>query len=199
MLLLRFISQAALMAACFVFAGCSTTPGSSPTVANQGIPEPTTFAKLRPGDSLVIALQGVPDPSNNTVQVDDRGFVTLPFIGAVEAGGQSVAELTERVRRTYLERRIYLSVDVSVTATERFVFVGGEVNKPGRILWTPDLTVTKAIQAAGGFTIYANEDRVSVIRDQMAYPFSVALAQSKPDQDARLAPGDGIQVSKSAF
>jgi polysaccharide biosynthesis/export protein VpsN len=194
----RFPFQAVLVAACLVFGGCATD-GTSPRVRGQGIPEPGSYAKLRPGDSLIIALQGVPDPTNNSVQVDDRGLVTLPFIGAVQAGGISTAELGERVRRTYLERKIYLSVDVGVTATERFVFVGGEVNKPGRILWTPDLTVTKAIQAAGGFTIYARETKVSVIRDEVAHPFDATLAQKSPDQDARLAPGDAIQVEKSAF
>ncbi|WP_404420209.1 polysaccharide biosynthesis/export family protein [Nibricoccus sp. IMCC34717] len=194
----RFTFQAVLVAACLVFGGCATD-GTTPRTRGQGVPEPGGYAKLRPGDSLVIALQGVPDPTNNNVQVDDRGLVTLPFIGAVQAGGLSTAELGERVRRTYLEKKIYLSVDVGVTATERFVFVGGEVNKPGRILWTPDLTVTKAIQAAGGFTIYARENRLRVIRDEVSYPFDSTLAQKSPDQDSRLAPGDAIQVEKSAF
>jgi polysaccharide export outer membrane protein len=36
-------------------------------------------------------------------------------------------------------------VDVSVSVTERFVYVGGEVAKPGLIMWTADLTVAKAV------------------------------------------------------
>jgi polysaccharide export outer membrane protein len=40
-----------------------------------------------------------------------------------------------------------------VSVTERYIYVGGEVQRPGRIVWTPDLTLAKAIQAAGGFTL----------------------------------------------
>jgi polysaccharide export outer membrane protein len=90
-------------------------------------------------------------------------------------------------------------VDVSVAVTERYVYVGGEVVRPGRIIWTPDLTVAKAIQAAGGFTLYAKEGRVSLVRANTAYSINVPLAQKNPAEDPRLVPGDAIQVPKSAF
>jgi polysaccharide export outer membrane protein len=92
-----------------------------------------------------------------------------------------------------------MSVEISASVTERYVYVGGEVQKPGRIIWTPDLTAAKAIEAAGGFTLYAKEDRVGVVRNQVLYPIDIKLAQKDPAQDPRLEPGDSIQVSRSAF
>lgn len=86
-----------------------------------------------------------------------------------------------------------------MTVTERYVYVGGEVARPGRIVWTPDLTLTKAIQAAGGFTLYAKEAKVALIRENTAYEIDADLAQRKPEQDLRLVPGDSIQVPRSAF
>ncbi len=184
-------------------AGCETTGGGAAsrptTAANPSIPLPSSNAQLRPGDSLTIALQGVPDPSSNTVQIDELGLVTLPYIGTVTAGGLSTGELSQRIRETYIAKKFYNTVDVAVSVTERYIYVGGEVQRPGRIIWTPDLTVAKAIQSAGGFTLYAKENAVSLARDQGSYLIDVKLAQKNPSQDPRLMPGDSLQVSRSPF
>lgn len=193
---LRLLVGAAFSGA-LLLAGCNTA--SNEGAHNPKPAENVSAAGLRAGDSLVIAIQGVPDPTNNTVQVDDRGLISLPYIGIVQAAGLSTAELSQRIRETYLTKKIYTAVDVSVTVTERYVYVGGEVVRPGRIVWTPDLTVSKAVQAAGGFTLYAKEGRVSLTRENAAYTINVPLAQRSPAEDPRLLPGDAIQVPKSAF
>ena len=176
--------------------GCTTEAVSA---ANPDIPVATSTAQLRPGDSLNIALQGVPDASNNTVQIDEQGLISLPFVGAVTAAGLSTNELSQRIRETYISKKIYTTVDVSVSVTERYIYVGGEVQRPGRIVWTPDLTAAKAIQSAGGFTLYAKETAVNLVRDKAAYPIDVKLAQRNPAQDPRLVPGDSLQVPRSPF
>jgi polysaccharide biosynthesis/export protein VpsN len=189
----RFVALCAL--ACL---GACTTPTRT-AGTNPHPPDSSVSAALRPGDSLVIALQGVPDPSSHTVQIDEKGLITLPYVGTIEAAGVTTASLSQRIRETYLSKKFYMSVDVSVAVTERYVYVGGEVVRPGRIIWTPDLTVAKAIQAAGGFTLYAKEGRVSLVRANTAYSINVPLAQKNPAEDPRLVPGDAIQVPKSAF
>ncbi|ACB75770.1 polysaccharide biosynthesis/export family protein [Opitutus terrae] len=193
----RRASLSPLAAAVLALAGCVTdgTVGGP----NPEIPSATSSAQLRGGDSLTVSLQGVPDPSTQAVQIDDQGSISLPFIGPVSAAGLNAGELATRIRETYLARKIYNAVDVSVSVTERFVYVGGEVMRPGRIVWTPDLTVAKAIQAAGGFSLYAKETRVSLVRDQKSYDVDVKLAQKRPEQDPRLVPGDAIQVPRSPF
>ncbi|MEY4004440.1 MAG: hypothetical protein RLZZ221_536 [Verrucomicrobiota bacterium] len=192
----RLVAFALLVAALFA-GGCATSGDTAP--APTRIPEAGSTAQLRPGDSLTVALQGVPDPSTNNVQIDEQGLISLPFIGAVKAAGSTLADLSQRIRETYLSRRFYTAVDVSVVVTERFVYVGGEVQRPGRISWTPDLTVAKAIQAAGGFTLYAKENAVSLVRDQAAYSVDVKAARKDPSRDPRLVPGDSLQVSRSPF
>lgn len=177
-------------------AGCATDGG---TAANPHIPVPASTAQLRPGDSLNIALQGVPDATANTVQIDEQGLISLPFIGTLSAEGITTAELSQRIRETYVAKKIYTAVDVSVSVTERYVYVGGEVQRPGRIVWTPDLTAAKAIQSAGGFTLYAKEAAVSLVRENRAYTINVALAQKNPAEDPRLVPGDSLQVPRSPF
>lgn len=177
-------------------AGCGT---DAVTAMNPQIPVSASNAQLRPGDSLNIALQGVPDASSNSVQIDEKGLISLPFIGTLSAANLGTAELSQRIRETYIAKRIYTTLDVSVSVTERYIYVGGEVQRPGRIVWTPDLTVAKAIQSAGGFTLYAKETAISLVRDQSAYSIDVKLAQRNPAQDPRLAPGDSLQVPRSPF
>lgn len=183
----------------FAILGSSCTTNDLSTGATNPTLPATSTALLRSGDSLTIALQGVPDPSVNAVQIDDQGNISLPFIGTIAAAGTNTGELAHHIRDTYIARKIYHAVDVSVSVTERYIYVGGEVMRPGRIVWTPDLTVAKAIQSAGGFTLYAKETRVNLTRDQSTYTLDVKLAQKSPAQDPRLVPGDSIQVPRSPF
>ena len=176
--------------------GCATDVVNA---VNPVIPAATSTAQLRPGDSLNIAVQGVPDSNSYVVQIDEQGVISLPFIGTMTAAGLSTADLSQRIRETYVAKKIYTNVDVSVSVTERYIYVGGEVQRPGRIVWTPDLTVAKAIQSAGGFTLYAKETAVTLVREKAAYPIDVKLAQRNPSQDPRLMPGDSLQVPRSPF
>jgi len=182
-----------------VLTGCETTGTASSGTANPRLPEAASAALLRAGDSLVVSLQGIPDASQHNVQIDDQGLINLPYIGGVGAAGLTASDLSNRIRETYIAKNFYRTIDVSVTVTERFVYVGGEVQRPGRIVWTPDLTMTKAIQAAGGFTLYAKETAINVVRDQSAYVLDARLAQRSPAEDPRLLPGDSIRVARSAF
>jgi polysaccharide export outer membrane protein len=191
--LIHCLASAALLA---VLPGCNTD-GVGET--NPQVPATTTTAQLRPGDSLTIALQGVPDPSTNQVQIGEHDTISLPFIGTLSTANATPAELAQRIRETYIAKKFYTTVDVSVNVTERYVYVGGEVIHAGRIVWTPDLTVSKAVQAAGGFTLYAKETKVNLVRDQKAYDINVTLAQKNPAQDVRLMPGDSVQVPRSPF
>jgi polysaccharide export outer membrane protein len=190
------LPRAASLVLLGILAGCASgeTGGRNPA-----IPSAASASHLRPGDNLTVAIIGVPDPSTNAVQVDDQGYISLPYIGPIKASGETTGGLTQGIRQAYVEKKIYNSVDISVSVTERYVYVGGEVVKPGRIVWTPDLTASKAVQAAGGFTLYAREGKVSVVRNQVLYDVDIKLAQKNPAEDPKLEPGDSIQVARTAF
>jgi polysaccharide export outer membrane protein len=197
---LRCASACSLaLALASAFCGCQFPGPVAGAARNPQLPTATSAATLRPGDSLVITLQGIPDPSSNQVQIDDQGLVTLPFIGPISTSSTTTGLLSQRIREAYLAKKIYMTVDVSVAVTERFIYVGGEVVRPGRIVWTPDLTVTKAIQAAGGFTLYAKETKIALVRERVSHSVNAVLAQKNPAEDPRLVPGDALQVPKSAF
>ena len=196
--LVRLFALASLLASSLALIGCETTKGGDGGKNPRGAAS-ASAAQLRPGDTLTITLSGIPDPGNHQVQVDESGKISLPFLGTLTAAGLSTGELSEAIRQSYLDRKFYTSISVSATVTERYVYIGGEVQRPGRIPWSPDLTLAKAVQSAGGFTLYAKESKVTLTRDRQAYDFDVRLAQRQPNEDPLLFPGDSIQVPRSAF
>jgi len=182
--------------------GCesdNSTPATIATAANPQLAAPALNAQLRPGDTMTISLLGIPEPVTAQVQIDEQGTIRLQYIGAVVASGLTTSELSTRIRDAYIDKKYYTAIDVSVNVTERYVYIGGEVQRPGRIPWSPDLTLAKAVQSAGGFTLYAKESRVVLTRDRQSHEFDARLAQKKPEQDPLLFPGDSIQVPRSAF
>lgn len=184
-----------------LLAGCATDSTNPGTVAgaNPRLDAAVSSAQLRPGDTMTVSLLGIPEPITSNVQIDEQGLIRLQYIGAVTAGGLTTSELSQNIRDTYIARKFYTTLDVAVAVTERYVYIGGEVQRPGKIAWSPDLTLAKAVQSAGGFTLYAKETRVTLTRDRKAYDFDVKLAQRRPEQDPLLFPGDSIQVPRSAF
>jgi protein involved in polysaccharide export with SLBB domain len=180
-------------------AGCAAGGTGSTATANPQVAAPSLSAQLRPGDTMTVSLLGIPEPTNSNVQIDEQGLIRLQYIGAVTAAGLTTSELSQSIRDAYINKKFYTTLDVSVNVTERYVYIGGEVQKPGRIVWSPDLTLSKAVQSGGGFTLYAKETRVVLTRDRKTYDFDVKLAQRQPEQDPILFPGDSIQVPRSAF
>jgi polysaccharide export outer membrane protein len=183
----------------FIVVGCTTDNVTGASATNPRVAAPSLSAQLRPGDTMMVSLLGIPEPLNSNVQIDDQGFIRLQYIGAVTAAGLTTAELSQSIRDTYISKKYYTTLEVSVNVTERYIYIGGEVQRPGRIVWSPDLTLSKAVQSAGGFSLYAKETRVNLTRDRKAYDFDVKLAQRQPEQDPLLFPGDSIQVPRSAF
>ncbi len=199
---LRLPATLLVLLLAFLLGGCASdnaTPTTAATGANPQIAAPALNAQLRPGDTMTISLLGIPEPVTSGVQIDEQGLIRLQYIGAVQAAGLTTSELSSRIRDAYIQKKYYTAIDVSVNVTERYVYIGGEVQRPGRIVWSPDLTLSKAVQSAGGFTLYAKETKVILTRDRQTHDFDVKLAQRKPDQDPLLFPGDSIQVPRSAF
>ncbi len=194
-----FINQfrTRFLALCLVtilFGGCEST--SSDVVSF--IPPPVSVG-LRSGDGIVVSLQSIPDASSVPVQIDDRGIISLPYIGQIEVAGMTESKIAEKVRAAYIEQNIYPSIDVSVSVTQRFIHVGGEVIRPGRVLWSPNLTLNKAIQEAGGFNIYGKKSGVLLTRDSKTYVVDLKSALRNPDKDFKVYPGDSLNVPRSPY
>jgi len=160
-------------------------------------------AVLRPGDTLDLRLGGVPPEEIQAVSgpytIDGEGFVNLPHIGRIRAAAATQAQLQGTIENAYRSQQIYTnpSITLGVPMEARFVNTGGEVKAPQRVPFTPDITVLSAISASGGFTEFADQSKVRLLRDGRVTIVNVKEVRRDPSKDIRLKPGDKIEVPQS--
>ncbi len=160
-------------------------------------------AVLRSGDQIEVRLGGVPAEEISQVTgqypIDGQGYVNLPHIGKIKASDTTQSALQNAIETAYRDQQIYTnpSITVNVPVAARFVNVGGDVKMPRRVEYTPDLRVLGAITAAGGFTDYADQKKVRLLRDGKTIIVNVQEIRRDPTRDLQLKPGDSIEVPQS--
>lgn len=80
-----------------------------------------------------------------------------------------------------------------------FVYVSGDVGKPGQVIWRDGLTVTQALAACGGPTRTANLRRTYILREGERIDVNIRRIQKGRAEDLRVRPGDRFFVKESAF
>ena len=160
-------------------------------------------AAFRTGDTIELRIGGVPAEETQLITgaytVDGEGFVNLPHVGKVRAAGLGQAALQSAIEAAYRAGEIYTnpSITVTVPAALRFVNVSGDVRQPRRVEYTSDLTLLGAISACGGFTEYADQGKVRLIRRGGVQIVNIKAVRKDPSQDVVLLPGDQIEVPQS--
>ncbi len=162
-------------------------------------------AELRVGDVLELRISGVPGDDvsqiSATYTVDNDGYINLPYIGKVRAQGVTAGQLQTTIQNTYVQQKIFTNPTIIITTASggRFVNVSGDVRSPQRVVFTPDMTILKAITAAGDFTEYANPRKVQLLRGGERIVVDVKKIRENPSLDIPLRPGDDIYVPQSWF
>ena len=157
---------------------------------------------MHPGTRITIVFSGIRNsPEPHTEQIRDDGFIAPPLLDAVgvervKAAGLTTGELQSELRRLYVPK-LFRTVTITVTIDERYFFVGGEVRSPGQKPYLSDMTLLKAIQAAGDFNEYASKGSVLIIRsDGRREEVDAREAQRDPSKDPKIFPGDIITVPR---
>lgn len=160
-------------------------------------------ALLRSGDIIELRIGGVPPEEVQQVSgpytIDGDGYVNLPHIGKVRADQTTQSDLQRSIESAYKSQQIYTNPSITLTIpnTARFVNTGGEVKAPQRVPFTADLTLLGAISASGGFTDFADQKKVRLLRDGKVTIVNVRDVRKDPEKDIRLKPGDRIEVPQS--
>ena len=177
-----------------VIAACSSPrPSSMAFVAAQGTAVPDSAYKLDAGDKLRVIVFGEMDLGGE-YEVDGSGFVRLPLIGQLRAGGLAVNEFEDSMKAA-LEKGYLRDARVSVEVINyRPFYILGQVNRPGEYPYVNGMSVLNAVALAGGYTYRANESSV-YIRRRGAMEESLAPV----DQRTRVNPGDIITVRERFF
>ncbi len=156
---------------------------------------------LRVGDRIKIDIIGTPDNVEASEQeIKEDGTISLQMIGRIQAAGKTPGQL-ERDIQEALVPRFYAHASVTVSATARFFYVGGEVNQNGsgggRIMISGPMTLTGAIDAAGGFNPFANRKKVRLTRvNGTVIIVNCRRAVLHSDEDPPVYPGDRIYIPR---
>jgi polysaccharide biosynthesis/export protein len=121
---------------------------------------------LGPEDVLEVTVWRNQDLSR-TVVVRPDGKISLPLIGDVQASGLNSSQVAAKIAQRLTEFKENPNVSVSLKEVNSyFVFVLGEVLKPGKYPLKSYATVLQGVSMAGGFTPFASKNRMQVIRTQ---------------------------------
>lgn len=141
--------------------GCADLPKEILDEANRPV---TKEFLLGPEDVVEVTVWRNQDLSRTTVVRPD-GMISLPLIGDVQASGLTAAQVADRIAKRLTEFKENPSVSVNVKEVNSyFIYVMGEVTKPGKYPLKSYATVLQGVSLAGGFTPYASRNSMAVLR-----------------------------------
>jgi polysaccharide biosynthesis/export protein len=189
-LIMRYLTPLFFTVAVFLCpAPALTQTSESPTpVSSRGVAAPAT---IRPGDAVQITVWRNPELSGEFFVAGD-GSIAHPFYQEVKVSGISPENAAERVQR-FLEQ-YETSPRVRVDPLYR-VSVGGEVRQPRLYTLRPEVSLSEAIDMAGGPTDRGRLRRVTLYRDGQLT--KIDLTGTSPEAASmRVQSGDRIIVDR---
>ena len=120
--------------------------------------------RIETGDTIQIRYTFHPEMNQEEVVRPD-GKITATMVGDLNVVGMTPGELAQLLIERTSDRLRDPEVAVEVTRfSEKTVYVGGEVGKPGTIPYRRGLSPLQAILAAGGFRDTARLDSIILVR-----------------------------------
>src|SRR6185436_3629632 len=102
---------------------------------------------------------------SRTVVVRPDGKISLPLIGDIQASGMNASQVAAKIAVRLTEFKENPNVSVSLKEVNSyFIYVLGEILKPGKYPLKSYATVLQGVSMAGGFTPFASKNRMQVIR-----------------------------------
>jgi polysaccharide biosynthesis/export protein len=197
-----------------VLAGCATgaslsganiPSGAAAYTALPAVPTTGDY-RIAPYDTLSINVFQEPDlstPANSPLQVDARGNINMPLVGAIPAAGKTTTELSAAIAASLAGRYLrspQVAVAVASSAPEK-ITVQGQVNQAGVFDIRGATSLLQAISLARGETKLAATNEVAVFRtingQRMGAMFDVDQIRRGAAPDPALSPGDVVIVGHS--
>jgi polysaccharide export outer membrane protein len=168
---LILLSTAAAAAAQGTQAGSTTRPPAVTSPAPVGTSGSATSLaadyKLVAGDKLRIDVYKDQQLSQPQLQIRPDGKITVPLLGDLPAAGKTALQLRDEIAAALKAGEYHANPVVTVIVTETVpptISVMGEVKSPGPQPLHGQMSVIEALAAAGGFTDWANEKNIKILR-----------------------------------
>lgn len=162
----------------------------SPSVVDQSYP-------IGVGDEVAVGILGRSD-FNARSRVGADGALLLPYLGAVQAAGQSPDKFAQQIRAALIKGGFFADPMVHaevVGVASRYVTVLGAVGTPGLLPLDREYRLSEVVARVGGRNP-SGADYVVLTRpngQSQRYKMS-DLATGAGDQDPVVAPGDKLFV-----
>jgi len=170
---------------------CQSSAAPGPQISSA---ELAAQYRLGPGDRIRLTVFNQTSLSNDYT-VDSGGYLSLPLIGPMKAGDQSTHQLEQAIAQELTSRGFLVNPSVAIQITEfRPYYILGEINSPASYPYIANLTVTKAVAAAHGYTYRANVHRVYIQRSGES---TERLYEVTPG--TAVLPGDTIRIPERRF
>ena len=208
-----FAGLLAVAAVCAAQADKAPAPAANlvsatkPTATGPEFQQRTPRYRIEAGDSFDLTFDLSPEFNQLAVAVQPDGFVTLRGVGDLKVAGQTVPELTQTLRTAYSKILNDPLISVVLKDFEKPYFVaGGQVSKPGKYDMHGQVTLTQAIEIAGGFQSSAKHSQVMLFRridDQWTEAKLIDVKKMEKSgnltEDPFLHPGDMLIVPKNTM
>jgi len=177
------------------------TPAEKTPAGKKSEPVVAGTEYLNVGDRVRISYSDIPVTVPPTEQqIPETRKLVLHLNLVVEFVGKTKSELEREIRDLYISKGLYKNIKIDIEVPGRPVWVGGEVKSESTYAHQANLTLTKAINMAGGFTEFAKKRRVIITRADGTRIFvNWNRASKNPADDPPILPGDRIQVDRSVF
>lgn len=160
---------------------------------------------ILPHDRVKITVYAHPELGTEGEQgilVDSAGRINLPLVGTVQVAGLTQPRASRKIQSLY--GRYLKRSSVRLEVLNKKAFVVGEVKKAGPVeLPNEQTTLLQAIATSGGFSDYANKEKIMILRKQgrgtrlelvdLTNPTSLSHASMM------IRPGDVVYVAPSSM
>jgi protein involved in polysaccharide export with SLBB domain len=160
-----------MLAMILALGGCSSKPITVPPLTAADIREMSATAnfphevyRIEPGDAIQIRYTHHPEMTQDDVIAPD-GKINAKLAGEIDVAGLTTDDLEQLLVKRTSDHLKNPEVVVSITRfSEKLVYVGGEVVRPGILPYRRGLTPLQAVAASGGFRDTARVDSVILVR-----------------------------------
>ena len=200
-LLRKWIPAIGLLLFCFSLLACQTVQPAKTPLEMTPVSEPAVI--LGPGDVLDIKFFYAPELNENQAVRPD-GRITLQLVGEVGVKGKTPEELRKELVTAYTGQLRNPEVAVIVRSlSNRKIYVGGDVIRPGVFDMPAPISALEAIMQAGGFDYRRAEvSNVVIIRhlDGKRYGCALDLTPALSGKEFKpffLVPQDIVYVPRT--
>lgn len=149
---------------------------------------------LQPGDQLEIQVDSLPE-AEKIYQVRADGSINHPVAGEIMVAGKPLKQVADVVKQrlTYCLRKpsfrigIYSVAEIDVSAI-------GEVKNQGKYHVNAGASVLDLLALAGGPTIHADLQTVTLMRGEEALPLNLIASNRKELSKIKLVNGDMLNI-----